>query len=95
MTNILETALEKTQGDRQADYGDPAVNHKRIALLWNAYLKAACPGTCPGLSAVDVVLMIDLLKTARLIETCDHEDTWLDKAGYAWVGYECAKADDQ
>ena len=91
--NILEKAIEKTQGDRQDDYGDPKLNHERIAILWNAYLKAACPGTVPEIGSVDVVLMMQMVKVARLIHSPDHEDSWSDIAGYSWVGNECAKFD--
>lgn len=37
---IFEEAEGIVGGDRQADYGDPSLNHQRTALLWNAYLEA-------------------------------------------------------
>ena len=35
-----------------------------------------------------VALMMDWVKSARLIETIDHEDSWIDKAGYSALGAE-------
>jgi hypothetical protein len=32
--------------------------------------------------------MMDWVKSARLIETIDHEDSWIDKAGYSALGAE-------
>jgi hypothetical protein len=32
--------------------------------------------------------MMDWVKTSRLIETIDHEDSWIDKAGYTALGAE-------
>lgn len=86
---ILETAISKIDGDRNRDYGDPKVNHDRIALLWNAYIEGM-PPCRDGLKAVDVILMMELLKVARLMESPDHEDSWVDMAGYAGIGLECA-----
>ena len=35
-----------------------------------------------------VILMMDWVKTARLLETIDHEDSWVDKIGYSALGAE-------
>jgi hypothetical protein len=37
--------------------------------------------------------MMDLVKTARLIETPEHWDSYLDKAGYAAASVECFNVD--
>jgi len=39
---------------------------------------------------VDVAIMSALIKVARLIESPGHRDSWLDLAGYAACGYQCA-----
>jgi hypothetical protein len=78
---ILEEAGEIVSGPRRKAYGHPKPNHDRIALLWSAYLKAKY-GNDFELDAIDVVLMMDAVKTARLIETPDHRDSMVDKAGY-------------
>ena len=35
-----------------------------------------------------VILMMDWMKTARLLETLDHDDSWTDKLGYSALGAE-------
>jgi hypothetical protein len=30
--------------------------------------------------------MMDWVKTARLLNTLDHEDSWIDKCGYSAIG---------
>jgi hypothetical protein len=35
-----------------------------------------------------VILMMDWMKTARLLETMDHNDSWVDKIGYTALGAE-------
>jgi hypothetical protein len=37
-------------------------------------------------TAKHVALMMDWVKTARLLETIDHEDSWVDKVGYSALG---------
>ena len=34
------------------------------------------------------MLMMDWVKTARLLTTMDHDDSWVDKAGYSSLGGE-------
>ena len=85
-TEILDTAKELTCGDRNRDYGPPKENHTRIAALWNAYIFGMPKNE---LNAVDVILMMDLVKTARLQESPDHADSWVDKCGYSAIGLEC------
>ena len=41
----------------------------------------------------EVGLCMDLVKTARLVETPDHYDSWKDKAGYAAASIECFDVD--
>ena len=99
--NILEKAQEVTHGDRNQNYGDPIINHDRIAGLWNAYREAR--DYAPEWGEVrykkdagrDVAVMMILTKIARLIETPDHFDSWADIAGYAWVGSKCAGVEDE
>lgn len=69
----VETVLEITRG-RRDNYGRPLINFCRIALLWSTYLEH-------DVSLQDVALMMDLLKTARLMHDYT-EDGFLDKLGY-------------
>lgn len=69
----VETVLEITRG-RRDNYGRPLINFCRIALLWSTYYEQP-------FSVQDVALMMDLLKTARLMHGYT-EDGFLDKLGY-------------
>lgn len=79
MPSILEEAQAVVYGPRQAAYGHPRDNFERTARLWTAYLAIS-------VSAVDVAQMMVLLKMARLMESPDHRDSWVDMAGYAATG---------
>lgn len=74
-TDILKRANECVCGDREQDYGSPEDNFDRIAKLWSAYL-----GT--DISAVDVAMMMVMLKAARIKSGRLHEDNFVDGAGY-------------
>lgn len=56
---ILENAIRTVCQDRQDRYGEVENNFKLIAGLWSAYLGAA-------VSAVDVAMMMGMLKMARI-----------------------------
>lgn len=78
---ILDKAAKCVNIDRRQNYGPPESNFKRIAQIWNVILGA------PVTSAQVAQCMI-AVKLARLIETPDHEDSWIDIAGYAACGGE-------
>lgn len=85
---VLEEAARITGTGRQENYGHPKVNHDRIAILWNAYLKARAldkdgkPMLVPEkLKGEDVAIMMVLLKIAREIHT-KKRDNLVDMAGY-------------
>lgn len=87
--SILEKASEAVSGDRMRYYGHPKDNHRRTAILWNAYFDARVVGTaCDGVfashevGAVDVCYLNILQKISRDMAT-PHEDTLVDIAGYA------------
>lgn len=88
--DILNEALETVKG-RGLNYGKPEDNFQRIALIWNAHmvnrfgLEAA-----PVLTPQDVSMMMILLKVARLQNSPEHHDSWVDVAGYAACGGEIA-----
>ena len=88
-TSVLLEAQEAVFGERAKTYGHPKENFKRIADLWNAYFVAQYPGfgpPAPVLEPVDVAQMMILMKMARLVETPNHRDSWVDIAGYAETG---------
>lgn len=86
--NAVKDAMSKAEAlaqltevlvNRGADYGTPAENHGRAADLINAYLKHI---EGPLDDTQTMVLMM-LIKVARLIQTPDHVDSFMDIAGYA------------
>ena len=82
-TDILKRANECVTGSRQQDYGEVEDNFRLIADLWSAYI-----GT--DISAVDVAMMMALLKVARVKSGRLHEDDFIDLAGYAACAGEIA-----
>lgn len=78
---ILDEAKRLTHTDRQKNYGSPYVNHKRIADLWSVYLETE-------ITPSQVALCLCLVKIARLIETPNHEDSFIDLAAYASIAGE-------
>ena len=77
----LEAAIKCVCGERQDQYGTPEDNFGTIANLWTAYLGYP-------VSAVDVAMMISLLKIARIKTGTATEDSFVDLAGYAACGAE-------
>lgn len=85
---FLVEAQDLINGQRAEDYGDAKLNHQKIAGLWSVYLscKEDNPQTTQ-LSAQDVVLMMMLVKVARLTHAST-ADSWVDLCGYAALGGE-------
>ena len=83
---ILATATEYVTRDRNAQYGEPEDLFRVIANLWSDYLQTE-------VSAVDVALMMALLKIARARANPGNVDNWIDLAGYAACGGEIATND--
>ena len=76
-------AVIKIVEKRGESYGDVRKNHQRIASLWSVVLGQE-------ISPEQVVLCMTCVKVARLIQTPDHEDSWVDIAGYGACGAEVA-----
>jgi hypothetical protein len=74
----LNERMKRNEALERSDLSDPRPLLKRGRL---------------ALDAMDVAILMDLLKTARLIVSPGHRDSWLDKAGYAACGWSCAEAD--
>lgn len=92
---LATEALRIVNGSRRSAYGTPERNFERIALLWDTYLTLRTNGTRddPTNNGVwieprDVAAMMRLMKEARLIETPDHRDSFVDLVGYALCGAE-------
>lgn len=87
MMNILDEA-KAAVADRGKNYGDVYTNHERIATMWTVLLGHE-------VKAEQVAMMMVALKLARLVETPDHMDSWVDIAGYAWTGARCVEEEHQ
>lgn len=83
---VLDKAKECVCGQREQDYGSPEDNFQTIADLWTAYFgKKGFTFT-----ALDVSMMMALLKVARISTGTATEDSFVDLAGYAACGGEIA-----
>ena len=91
---LLDKAIEIIEGARQEHYGSPEDNFKRIAEYWQTYLRQTqIEGLPIAIHSWDVATMMVLMKVARLAADYLHDDSWLDIAGYAACGSECAERD--
>lgn len=79
---IIEDARTAVCKDRNKAYGEPKENHTRIASLWSVILEHE-------VKAHEVALCMAAVKTARLIATPNHRDSWVDGVGYFAIGMEC------
>ena len=78
---ILDKAEKMIKGPRAKDYGDAHENHQRIAMLWSVLLNKED-------TVEQVYQCMIAVKLSRLIETPDHEDSWVDICGYGALGGE-------
>lgn len=81
MNNLLRKADTVINGARQSQYGNPIDNHRRIAAIWEVI-------TGREYTPQEVAAMMIGVKLARLANKMGHEDTWMDIAGYAALGWE-------
>lgn len=81
-TDALQRALTAVE-ERGESYGDVRENHERIADLWSVVFGHP-------IEPEQVALAMTCVKIARLIETPDHADSWVDIAGYGACGAEIA-----
>ena len=72
---ILNEAIKLTNGNRSRDYGTPQINHERIAAIWSVILETP-------IRADQVALCMAGVKLARLVQTPDHLDSFIDGAAY-------------
>lgn len=81
----LDAAAKAVLTDRAREYGHPEDSFGLIAALWSRYTER-------DISSADVAAMMILLKLARIEGNPRHADSWVDIAGYAACGAECAAA---
>ena len=80
-SDVLEQAGAAISGDRHDKYGDARDNFANIAAGWQVIFGV-------DVTAEQVALAMVWVKTARLLQTPSHDDSWLDMAGYAALGGE-------
>lgn len=80
---ILEEAHRLTHGERDKNYGTPYINHLRIAKMWSVVLGVE-------ITPSQVALCMATVKIARLVETPDHLDSFVDGAAYISIAGELA-----
>lgn len=80
---ILKEAERLTHGNRNSNYGEPLVNHQRIADIWSVILGVKVRPDQVALCMVGV-------KIARLVETPQHQDSFIDGAAYFAIAGEIA-----
>ena len=80
--SLLQRAESTITGQRQTDYGDKRQNFTQIAMMLQGLL---APKLLPTsrITPEDVALIMIMVKAARLAKSPDHNDSWLDIAGYA------------
>lgn len=87
--DVVDSALDKINGDRQDEYGDVLNSFTTISIGWDTIVKSAL-GTHGCITPMHVGLMMDWLKTSRLLVDINHRDSWVDKVGYAALSAEVA-----
>ena len=80
-SDILHEAETQITGQREQDYGSPENNFALIANLWSDYLDAE-------ITALDVAMMMCLLKIARIKNGGGTGDSFVDICGYGACGGE-------
>ena len=83
---VLERAISLIHGQRAKDYGDAQASFQRMADLVNPIIEKADG----KLTASDMALVMIQVKIARLQESPNHADSWIDIAGYAGLGAQLA-----
>lgn len=85
-SQILRTAEDLISTERDKIYGDPFMNHDRIAKLWSVLLEKE-------ITPSQVALCMVMVKAARLVQTPDHEDSFIDGSAYFAIAGELATGD--
>ena len=91
---IADEAKNIVTGARRGAYGTPEDNFDRTARFWQAYLLnsnrtlVGLDGKPAEITAADVSPMMRLMKEARLCESPDHYDSFVDLVGYTLTGAE-------
>lgn len=90
--SALNEARDLITGDRNNQYGPPTQDFQRTANLLNAlgYFREGADGEVHKILPSDVAIIIAQVKVSRIMHSRGKRDSWVDLAGYAGCGYECA-----
>ena len=86
--SCLDKAKEVINSERQDTYGNPEDSFEIISEYWSTYLSAG-KTTDVIIEKEDVMIMMGLLKIARMSAQRYNQDNYVDAAGYI------ALADDE
>lgn len=86
--DALDEAKALITGDRNNAYGPPWQDFSRTAGALNAYGYQGPEGR--PLESHDIAIFVMAVKLSRLMWTPTKHDSWIDIAGYAGCGLECA-----
>lgn len=75
----FDEALSVVTTNRRSVYGSPCDTYRRISTM------RAIVDECPDPEIREVLAMV-ITKVARLVQTPDHLDSWIDIAGYSRCG---------
>lgn len=84
---LVDEAAKVVTGARRSAYGIPEDNFGRIAKFWQAYFENTGRGAVQ-ITAQDVSPLMRLMKEARLCESPNHLDSFVDIIGYTMTGAE-------
>lgn len=89
---ILEKAIDLTTGDRNKTYGSPLHNLTCMAMMVEAYLRGlGWSHNGAPLDAVDMAVIMDLVKNSRIAMNKLHLDNYIDASAYSAIAGECAE----
>ena len=91
-SGVLQEAIGLIDGDRNAQYGPPTQDFQRTAAVLTAlgYNRRDPGGLIVELEPSDVAILVMAVKLSRLMHSRGKRDNWVDLAGYAGCGFECA-----
>lgn len=94
-SDILSLAHEAVTVARNQKYGEPQDDFACTSELWDSYIARLIQVRgYPNLRPSDVPVMMILLKISRIAQSPGDADHWVDIAGYAAIGAECASEEE-